>query len=80
MKHAEKITKIFEGVGSLISVYPVENKRKINLPESAGFSGFKNDWSKIGQDMWYACQTVESETNLAQYSRDENDQPEQHNN
>lgn len=58
MKRAEKITKFLEGVGSLISVHPMTNNRKINLPEGMNHGGFKSDWDKIGQDMWRACQTM----------------------
>jgi hypothetical protein len=73
---AEKIAKFLEGVSSLISIYPLENNRKIHLPDTANNNGFKSDWSKIGQDMWYACRTVEIPS---KESKDNNDRLEQHN-
>ena len=60
MKKLDKITKLLEGIGSVIFLYPPENKRKISLPVSAVSTSLKNDWEKIGLDMWQAFQTTGS--------------------
>lgn len=59
MKKLDKIAKIIEGVASIICLYPQENKHKITLPTLSIRSSLKNDWEKIGLDMWQAYQTIE---------------------
>ena len=61
MKKINKIAKFLEGVASIISLYPQENTHKVTLPTSSVNASLKNDWEKIGQDMWHVVRTVESQ-------------------
>ncbi len=78
MKTLDKIAKFLEGVASVISLYPQENKHKITLPTSSVCNSLKNDWEKIGLDMWQAYRTVESEQVEAKHHRNSNDRIEKY--
>ncbi len=57
MKQSAKIIiTLLEGVGSILSLFPQKNKRKITLPSSS-----TNDWEKIGSDMGQVFNTIESQ-------------------
>ncbi|HVE43609.1 MAG TPA: hypothetical protein VNC84_00530 [Gammaproteobacteria bacterium] len=76
MKKRHKLAKILEGIGSLICLYPNENKRKITLPGSSVGNALKNDWEKVGLDMWKVSQVIESQHIVKQH-RGKNDRLEQ---
>jgi len=73
MNKLDKLTKFLEGIGSLICLYPNENRRKITLPSSSIGGTLKNDWEKIGLDMWKAYRVAESQHLEAKQHRDRND-------
>jgi hypothetical protein len=77
MKKLDKIAKIIEGIASIISLYPQENKHKITLPNSSVRSSLKNDWEKIGLDMWKTYQTIEPQLEV-KHHRNNNDRLEQY--
>lgn len=74
----DKIAKFLEGVASVISLYPQENKHKITLPTSSVCTSLKNDWERVGLDMWKAYRTVESQQLEAKHHRNDNDRFEKH--
>ncbi len=61
MKEVDKIAKFLERIASIISFYPQENTHKITMPTSSVCDSLKNDWEKIGLDMWQAFKTVKSQ-------------------
>ncbi|HLB57416.1 MAG TPA: hypothetical protein VJL60_01230 [Gammaproteobacteria bacterium] len=73
MKKLNKIARFLDGVSSIICLFPQENKRQITLPTSVIYVSLKNDWEKIGADMWQAVQTIESQSLDTQQDRNNND-------
>lgn len=73
MKKLDKIAKFLEGIASIISLYPQENKHKITLPTSSISTSLTNDWKKVGLDMWQAYRTMESQQLEAKHYRNSND-------
>ena len=73
MKRSDKLTKFLEGIGSIISLFPQENRHKVTLPTASVSASLKNDWEKIGLDMWQAYQTIESQQLDAKHHRKNND-------
>ena len=62
MKKMSLITMCLEGISSIICLYPNENKRRIHMPYSSFCNGLKNDWEKIGFDMWNVCKMIDSQS------------------
>lgn len=73
MNKLDKLAKFLEGIGSLICLYPDENRRKITLPSTSICGALKNDWEKVGLDMWKASQVIESQHVAVKQHRDSND-------
>jgi hypothetical protein len=73
MKKLDKIAKILEGIASIISLYPQKNKHKITLSTTSIRNSLKNDWEKIGLDMWQAYQTIEPPQLEEKQHRNDND-------
>ncbi|HEX4045018.1 MAG TPA: hypothetical protein VHZ76_05060 [Gammaproteobacteria bacterium] len=61
MKTFDNLTKFLEGIGSIICLYPKENRREIKLPSSSICGALKEDWKKVGLDMWKAYHVVDSQ-------------------
>lgn len=59
MKKFKIIDKALEGIGSLLFLFPEKNKSKITLPDKPISVSLKNDWEKIGADMWQALKKIE---------------------
>jgi len=78
MKKFDKIAKILEGIGSVLFLFPQENKRKVTLPCSSVSTSLKNDWQSVGLDMWQAFQTIESQQLETKHYRNNNDRFERH--
>lgn len=60
MKKQNKLSKLLEGISSIICLFPQENKRKITLPNSSISNSLQKDWEKIGNDMWHAFEQIDS--------------------
>ena len=61
MKALDKIAKFLEGFGSVLSLVPPENTRKITPLTSSIKESLNNDWQVIGKDMWKGFRLVEAE-------------------
>ena len=73
MKKAIKINKLLEGIGSILSLFPRKNERKIKLPSSSIYTLLQNDWEKIGSDMWQVVGAIESQKLEKKNNRNNND-------
>ncbi len=79
MKKLDKIAKFLEGIASIISLYPQKNNHKITLPTSSVCSSLKNDWEKIGLNMWHVySRTIELQQLEAKHHRINNERLEKY--
>lgn len=68
-----KIIRILEGMGSIVTLVPIIERKTFQLPTLSISQSLQSDWEKIGQDMWKAVNFVKDKNETRSTRRNEYD-------